>query len=262
MTLQVLVLLAALGDPEPAMVPVPFPTQGTTTTSQPPPPPPPPAPAPAPASSGAAAQPAPAPAPAPTPSGQPMGGVTSPAALPAGTLALYGLVGAPDVIAGYRQGFNVANNPFELEVKALFNYLQVSFKLEVGAKLAVYRTERLSFAPGLAVGFVPNTGAKYFDTSNFGFVGLQLRPNATLTYLLADIVQGIAMLELPWTIALGQLGFQLAPLFGLGAEFQVGPKLTLIATGHIGVDTIKEPLGVAQVRVAWGVRLGLGYRVF
>lgn len=258
MTIPLLVLLAAVGDPQPAMEPVPFPTQGQTTTTQPPPPP---APAPAPAT---AAQPAPAAAPAETATaaGQPMGAAASPAALPPGSLALYGLVGAPDIILGYRQGFNLASAPFELEVKALFNYLQVSFKLEVGGKLAVFRTDRLSFAPGLAIGFVPDTGARYFDPANFGFLGLQLRPNATLTYLLADIVQGIAMLEVPWTIALGQQGFQLAPIVGLGAEFQVGPKLTIIATGHLGVDTIKEPLGVAQVRVAWGVRLGLGYRVF
>jgi len=262
MTIPVLVLLAALGDPQPAMEPVPFPTQGQTTTTQPPPPPPPTTPPPekgtaTPAATATTTTAEPAPAPSAS-----MGGVTAPAALPPGSLALYGLVGAPSVIVGYRQGFDVASYPFELEVRALFNYLQVSFLVEVGGKLAVYRKDRLSFAPGLAIGFAPNTGAKYFDPSNFAFLGLQLRPNATLTYLLSDIVQGIAMLEIPWTIALGQLGFQLAPIVGLGAEFQVGPRLTLIATGHIGVDTIKEPLGVTQARVAWGVRLGLGYRLF
>ncbi len=30
----------------------------------------------------------------------------APAALPAGTMALYGQIGAPDVGAGYRQGFD------------------------------------------------------------------------------------------------------------------------------------------------------------
>ena len=61
------------------------------------------------------------------------GGVFAPASLPAGTNALYGFVGAPELGVGYRQGFG----PVEFEARGLFNLFEVSVIGELGVKFAV-----------------------------------------------------------------------------------------------------------------------------
>ncbi len=187
-----------------------------------------------------------------------IGAVAAPAALPAGALAFYGLLGAPEVGGGFRQGFAA----LELEARALFNYLTVSFLLEGGAKVGLLRVGRVTVAPGLAVGFVGATGTRYYDRANFPHLGLRPRVSATASYAFSEAVVGLALLDVPWTIALNVQGFELTPTVGAGAEFHVGGRLSILATAHLGLDAIKEPLGVTQLRPAWGVRLGVGYRAF
>ncbi|MEW5742848.1 MAG: hypothetical protein AB1938_28285 [Myxococcota bacterium] len=186
------------------------------------------------------------------------GAVVAPAALPPGTLALYGIVGAPEVGAGYRQG--IAG--IELEAKALFNVFEVSGLLEGGMKVQVLRTERFALAPGVALGLKLNSGSKYFDAGNFGYLGLRPRVSVNATYTFSDVIEGVAQLEVPLTLPLTAQGVQFTPLLGAGAEFAVGGNLTLLGTAHLGLDVVKEPLGVPQTRAAWGVRLGVGYRLF
>ena len=50
-----------------------------------------------------------------------MGGVVAPASLPAGTNALFGFVGAPELGVGYRQGFGL----LELDAHAAFNLFEL-----------------------------------------------------------------------------------------------------------------------------------------
>lgn len=186
------------------------------------------------------------------------GGVVAPAALPAGTNAIYGFVGAPEVGAGYRQGFGLV----ELDARASFNVFKVSAVAEVGVKFAVLERDRLRLAPTLSLGVEFNSGAKYFDRSNFGFVGLRPKLGLNASYAFTDTVSGIAQLEVPWAIALTVQGFQVTPLVGAGAEFHLGGGFSLLVSAHVGLDATKEPLGVAQVRPAWAARLGVGYRMF
>lgn len=187
-----------------------------------------------------------------------LGAVVAPAAMPRGSLALYALLGAPDLGVGYRQGIS----GIELEAKALFNVLELSGLVEGGVKVPMYRGERLSVAPGVALGLKLDSGSKYFDRANFTYFGLRPRVSLNATYAFSDLVEGVAQLEVPLTIPLTARGVQFSPTIGAGAEIHAGDKLSVLATAHIGVDVVKEPLGVPQTRAAWAIRLGVGYRLF
>lgn len=186
------------------------------------------------------------------------GGVLAPAFLPAGTNALYGFVGAPDVGVGYRQGFGLV----EFDARAAFNLFEVSTVIEAGLKFGVYEDAKLRLAPTVALGLELNAGARYFDRANFGFVGLRPKVGFNASYAFSELVSGIAQLEVPWAIALTVQGFQVTPLLGAGAEFHLGGPWSLLVSAHVGFDATKEPLGVPQYRVAGAGRLGLGYRLF
>lgn len=186
------------------------------------------------------------------------GGVMAPASLPAGTNALYGFVGAPEVGVGYRQGFGL----IELEARGLFNLFEVSFIAEVGLKFGVLQLDKLRLAPTVALGLELNSGARYFDRFNFGFLGLRPRLGVNASYAFTDTISGIAQFELPMSFALTVQGFQVTPLLGAGAEFHLGGSFSLLVSGHLGFDATREPLGVTQLRPAWAARLGIGYRLF
>ncbi|MFO0596116.1 MAG: hypothetical protein U0228_12445 [Myxococcaceae bacterium] len=187
-----------------------------------------------------------------------MGGVLAPAALPAGTNALYGFVGAPELGAGYRQGFG---GVMELEARALFNLFQVSGLAEVGVKFCACRHERLTLAGGLALGLQFDSGARYIDSKNFAFVGLRPRLSAAMSYELTSLISVVGTAELPLALSFSQ-GFELTPLLGAGVEFQLGGPFSLLVAGAGGLDAMREPLGVTQYRGAWNARLGIGYRMF
>lgn len=186
------------------------------------------------------------------------GGAFAPASLPAGTNAIYGFVGAPEVAVGYRQGFGLV----ELDARASFNLFEVSTLLEVMVKLAAYEKDAFRLAPFAGLGVKFNAGATYFDRHNFAFIGLRPKLGVNASYAFSETIAGLAMLEVPLSISMTVQGFQLTPLVGVGAEFHLGGGFSLAVTGHLGMDATKEPLGVTQVRPAWGARLGVGYRLF
>lgn len=186
------------------------------------------------------------------------GGVTAPASLPAGTNALYGYVGVPDVAAGYRQGFGLV----ELDGRVGFNLLKVSFVGEVALKFAALTRDRFRLAPLVDLGVEFNSGAWYFYAHNFGYVGLRPKVGATATYQFSDIVTGIAQLEAPFSIALNVRGFQITPTVGVGAEFHLGQRFSLLVAGLIGFDATRTPADNTYYSVTWGARLGIGYRIF
>jgi hypothetical protein len=186
------------------------------------------------------------------------GGAVAPAALPGGSLAFSGFIGAPEVGAGYRQGFSV----LEIEAQARFHYLELSGLVEAGVRLLAWKSERTRIAPTVSLGFKFNSGARVFDAFNFGFVALRPRLGLVTSISVSEVVQVLVTAEVPWAIALNVTGFQVTPQVGAGVEFQLNPALSLFALGQGGVDVIKEPLGVAVARPAWGLRLGVGYRLF
>ncbi len=174
---------------------------------------------------------------------QVVGGAMAPAALPAGTMAFWGLLGAPDLGVGYRQGFSA----FELEAKATFNYLELSAVFEAGVRVPVFRRNRLQVAPTAGVGLQFNSGSTYYDPANFASVALRPRLGAVASYELSDTVQALALVDVPWAISLNVV---------------LGNRFSLLTLGQLGFDVLKAPLGVTQARAAWAIRLGVGYRLF
>lgn len=186
------------------------------------------------------------------------GAAVAPAALGPGSIGFWGTLGAPDVAIGYRQGFSL----LEFEAQARFHYLELSAVAEAGVRLVAWRADRAMLAPTFSLGLKVNSGSRAFDPYNFAFVALRPRLGAVLSLRVSDVAQVVVTGEVPWAIALNVTGYQITPTVGGGAEFQLNPKLSLVAVGQIGVDVIKEPLGTPVARLAWGVRLGVGYRVF
>ncbi len=187
-----------------------------------------------------------------------VGGAMAPAALPAGTLAFWGLLGAPDLGVGYRQGFAT----FELDANVTFNYLTVSTIFEAGLRLPLFRQNRMQVAALAALGLELNSGSTYYDRANFSSVAMRPRLGVVGSYQATELVQAIALVDVPWAISMNVVGSHFAPTIGAGAEIALGGRLSLLALGQIGADVLKAPLGVTQVRPAWAFRLGFGYRMF
>lgn len=187
------------------------------------------------------------------------GGVVAPVALPSGGAAAYGYVGAPEVGGGYRQGLS----GLEIEGRAAFNYLMLSLAAEGLVRIPVYREGAVAVAPTVGLGLVYDTGSRYYDRSNFQFFGVRPRVGVLATYRVAETVQAIGALDVPWSIPLGAGGGgHLTPLAGGGAEIFLGDEISALVMGQLGLDAIKEPLGVTQYRVGWQVKLGVGFRLF
>ena len=189
-----------------------------------------------------------------------MGGVFAPAIMPRGAIAVYGLMGAPDIGAGFRQGFDRV----EFEARLWFNYLLASAVLEGGAKMSAYRTGRFEFVPNFALGIETNSGTRYYDRINFSYVALRPRAGLVSSLRLTDLFTGLCIVDIPWSIPLTDraAGGRFTPTVGLGGEFQLSPTMSALMMGQFGLDVVKEPLGVVQYRPAWALRIGLGFRLF
>lgn len=130
------------------------------------------------------------------------GGVVAPAALPAGTIAMYAQVGAPDLGVGYRQGFA----PFELEARVAFNLLALSGLIDVGLRVPLLTSEKLQLSAGGSLGLLFNSGSRYFDPANFGSVALRPRLLGTLGLPFSDLVTGLVQLEVPLALSMTVVG--------------------------------------------------------
>lgn len=187
------------------------------------------------------------------------GGVVAPATMPRASSSLYGFVGLPDLGAGYRQGLSA----FEIEGRAKFNYLQLAIAVEVLGKYALVHSGELDVAPFLGVGFVADTGSRYFDTSNFGYLGIRALGGLAATYRLGDTLRLVGQLDIPYDFVFNsEGGLKFTPVAGGGAEIYLGEDISGLLLGQLGVDVIKEPSGVAVARLGYAVRLGLGFRLF
>jgi hypothetical protein len=187
-----------------------------------------------------------------------LGGVLAPAALGPGTMALYGMVGAPELAVGYRQGFSA----LELEARAAFDLFQASGLVEAGVKVPVLRSGRVQIAAGGLLGLKVDSGARFADAYNFASVALQPRALAAVSLEASEVVALLARAELPLAVSLNVAGVDFRPLLSAGAELRLGEGLSLLVLGQVGADFIRTPDGLATSRPAWGLQFGLGYRVF
>jgi hypothetical protein len=188
-----------------------------------------------------------------------MGAVIAPAALPSGASAAYGFLGIQEIGAGYRQG----TGGVEFEARATFNYLLLSAGAEVAAKYAAFRSDRIEVAPVLGFGLGLDTGARYFDKANFSYFALRPRIGAVSTFKVTDTLVALATIDVPWAFSVNPTGgTHTRPMAGGGVEVYLGSDMTALVLGQLGVDAIKEPLGVTQVRLGYQLMLGLGFRLF
>jgi hypothetical protein len=187
-----------------------------------------------------------------------VGGVVAPAAMPAGAMSLYAMLGAPELGGGFRQGFSM----MELEVKLMFNYLLASGSLEIGLRFPVYEKGMVQMAPTVALGLEANSGSRYYDRANFAYVAVRPRVGFITSLRFSDTVAGLVLFDLPWSIAFTSQGSHVVPTVGAGAEVHLGGNMSGFVMANVGLDAIKEPLGVTQYRTGWALRLGLGFRLF
>ena len=115
----------------------------------------------------------------------------------------------------------------------------------------------------IAVGAVFDSGSRYIDDKNFGFVGLRVLPGATMSYRLAETASLVGEVQVPIDFALSRNGgWHYAPVAGGGGEIYLGDNISAGLVMDLGADVIKEPLGVPQTRFKFALRAGLGFRFF
>jgi hypothetical protein len=187
------------------------------------------------------------------------GAVVAPATMPAGAAAAYGYAGVQEIGAGYRQGVS----SLELEARAKFNYFLLSLALEVLLKHTISRDEGAEVAPFLGVGLVHDTGSHYLRSENFTYTGVRALAGLIGTYRLMDTLSAVGELDLPLDLSFSTpTGMRFNPLAGGGLEFYLGGDMTALILGQLGLDVMKEPLGVTQTRLGYQIRVGVGFRLF
>jgi hypothetical protein len=187
------------------------------------------------------------------------GAVMAPAALPDGATALSGWVGVPEVGVAFRQGIG----GWEIGARGRFDYLRLAVTAEGVARRRLWTNGTLSVAPELSLGVTGNTGSRYFDEQNLQGWFLRVDPGVVASWRVAETVSVVGLVEVPYDLGLSPTGtWRMKPLAGGGAEIYLGEDLSLVAVGELGVDMFKELRGVTQTRLGYGVRLGLGVRLF
>lgn len=187
------------------------------------------------------------------------GAAVAPAVLPAGASSAYGFAGAPEVGGGYRQGLGLA----ELEFRGAFDYFLVALSAEARVRIALPSVGPVDLAPILGAGAVYDTGTRYIDGDNFNHLGVRAIGGFLASYHVLETVRLLGEVEVPvdFSVSPGG-GRRVKPLVGFGGEIFLGENLTAFAMGKIGLDFLKEPLGVTQLRPGFALRIGLGWRLF
>jgi hypothetical protein len=187
------------------------------------------------------------------------GAVVAPAAMPDGATAIGGWVGVPELGATFRQGIG----GWEVGARARLDYLLLAVTAEGVARKRLWASGAFEVAPELGLGVTGNTGSEYFDEENVSGVFLRLTPGVVGSWRVLETVSAVGLVEVPIDLGLSPTGtWRVKPLGGVGAEIYVGEDLSLLALGELGADIFKEQRGVTQTRLGYGVRLGLGVRLF
>ncbi|MCE9668157.1 hypothetical protein LY474_10060 [Myxococcus stipitatus] len=188
-----------------------------------------------------------------------LGAVLAPATLPDGTTSLYGYVGAPELGVGFRQGIS----GFELEARVRLNWFQLSAALELAGRVKVFERGSVTMAPTLSLGVVGNTGATYMDDDNFSGVLVRMSPGLVTGWRVAETVTLLGLVDVPVDIGLSNADSRrIQALGGGGAEVYLGNDLSVLVAGQLGVESFRERRGLSDTRLGWGVRVGLGARLF
>jgi hypothetical protein len=141
--------------------------------------------------------------------------------------------------------------------------LRLAVTGEAVGRRQVWTNGAWAVAPELSLGVTGNTGSRYFDEQNLEGWFLRVNPGVVASWKAAETVTVLGVLEVPYDLGLSPSGtWRVKPLAGGGAEIYLGEDLSVSAVGELGVDVFKEVRGVTQTRLGYGVRLGLGVRLF
>ncbi|WP_408889780.1 hypothetical protein ACJ2CR_41135 [Myxococcus faecalis] len=188
-----------------------------------------------------------------------LGAVIAPVTLPAGVTAVYGYAGAPELGVGFRQGLSL----LELEARARFNWFQLSAALELVGRVKVMDNGTVSMAPTLGLGVVFNSGSTYMDDQNFSGVLLRLSPGLVVGWRVAETVTLLGLVDVPVDVGLSKSESRRAQVLGGGGvEVYLGNDVSILLAGQLGLETFRERVGLSDTRLGWGVKAGLGARLF
>ncbi|MFN0062432.1 MAG: hypothetical protein ACKVPX_07930 [Myxococcaceae bacterium] len=187
------------------------------------------------------------------------GGVTAPAVLPAGSTSAYVSLGLTEVLGGFRQGFGIA----ELELRGRADWRAVSLALEALVKISALEQGRWEVAPFAGVGLALNSGARYLDAANIPYLAIRALGGLTTTYRAADTLYIVGQLEMTLDIGTSPAGVaRFTPLAGGGIELYLTDALSFSAIGLLGVDVLRPEPAETLLRLGYGLRIGLGFRLF
>lgn len=187
------------------------------------------------------------------------GGAMAPAVMPAGAASVFAAVGVPELSLGFRQSVQ----GLEVGAAAELNYLLLQVGGELSARAALVRGAELVVGPYLGAGLILNSGARYFDPTNFRATLVRARAGMAASYRAAETVQVVADLTAPIDFSLGTGGGgRTKPMAGVGAEVYLGEDVTVLAFGALGAEIFREPQGITSSRLAFQLKLGVGYRLF
>jgi hypothetical protein len=190
------------------------------------------------------------------------GAVVAPAVLPSGATSMYAVLGAPELLAGFRQGFGLV----EGEARARLDYFRLALSVEAVARLRAFThgmESSLVVAPTFALGLLANTGATYVEDDNFAGLFVRLMPGTLATLKVSETVHGLLALDVPVDVGLTEAGaLRLAVLAGGGAEVYLGEDVSLLVMGQLGPGYQKDPPRPADWDLAYRIQLGLGLRLF
>ncbi len=190
---------------------------------------------------------------------QVFGAAVAPPTLPEGAASVYGYGGVQELGIGYRQGVSSV----ELEARAKFNYFLISVAFEVLLKHTVISDGPVALAPFVGVGFVHDTGSRYITSANFHYTGVRALAGLVGAYRLSDVAALVGELDVPLDLSFDPAkGARFAPLAGGGFEVYLGSDVSALLMGQLGLNFVREPLGVPQWGLGYQVRAGFGFRLF
>ncbi|MBM7117754.1 hypothetical protein [Archangium primigenium] len=189
-----------------------------------------------------------------------VGAMLAPATLPEGGSAVSAWVGVPELGVAYRQGLLPG---WEMGARARFDYLRLSTTAEVTSRVRVWTSGDWTLAPELGLGVTGNPGSRYFDTRNVRGWFLRVNPALVATYSVTETVTALGQVEVAYDQGLSTSSYwRVKPLGGVGAEVYIGEDLTLSLLGQLGVDVFHGASRITETQLGYGVRLGLGLRLF
>jgi hypothetical protein len=184
------------------------------------------------------------------------------AVLPSGSNAWHLWFGAPEIGLGYRHGFP----SFEFEARASFDYFKSTGVAEGAVKFKLLEKKGFILAPSLGLGLAASTGANHASEHNYEYnfkhVSMQPRLSLWLTYhALSPEFALVGLVDFPILAPLSGEGFGLRPTAGVGGVLYLKSQLSLMLLAGLGPEWIKPPSMPTACRLAWYVRLGIGFGI-